>query len=246
LYFFFSLLCPNPLGKLPSHLADDIQDFADTIDLQVKRAGAPWSLPGSEFFVRLDDCSPKDNGGLRPLKSGKEILTAILGSKRCMLRIEYARRENLRDVKIILKLWRADVDAGNEFRVFVNEGKITAISQYTWFEDHGWGVEPKKSKISHVVRGISDLLENMKPFLPFTSCVYDTHVMFRSGTEELVEGGGTEGEHVVIELVEFNPFGAHISSGSALFHWVRDFDVLNGVNSDDKTPIHVRFVKDPK
>eukprot|EP01127_Copromyxa_protea_P005507 TRINITY_DN15430_c0_g1_i2.p1 TRINITY_DN15430_c0_g1~~TRINITY_DN15430_c0_g1_i2.p1 ORF type:complete len:137 (-),score=16.07 TRINITY_DN15430_c0_g1_i2:16-426(-) len=128
---------------------------------------------------------------------------------------------------------KTDVDAGNEFRVFVHEGVVTAISQYHWYEDSGWGEEPKKTAIPEVVKGICKLFENLKPHLPFSSCVYDTHVKF---TDE----DGTD--DILVELVEFNPFGAHISSGSALFHWVRDFDILNGVNRDESTPIYVRFV----
>lgn len=220
-------------GKLPSHLEDDIQDITDTIDSQVRKAGEPWSNPDSKFFIRLDDCSPKDNGGLRPLRTGKEILGAILGSKRCMLRIEYAHRENLTDVKIIMKLWRPDIDSGNEFRIFVVDGFISGISQYHWFEDSGWGAEPKKSKIPFVVKGIQDLFDTIKSHLPFTSCVYDTHVKFIQDDD---------GESVLVELVEFNPFGAHISSGSALFHWEKDFDTLNGIGRDENTPAYVRFV----
>lgn len=214
-----------------------MQDLADMIDTKIKKAGEPWCLPTSSFFVRLDDCSPKDNGGLRPLKTGQEILTQILGSKRCMLRVEYAQREKLADVKLILKLWRPDIDSGNEFRVFVNDGVITALSQYHWYADSGWGREPKKSKIPFVVEGIHQLFDQIKDFLPFKSCVYDTHVKF---IEE------PEGEVVFVELVEFNPFGAHISSGSALFHWERDFEILNGLNREPTTPVFVRLICNPE
>lgn len=150
-----------------------------------------------------------------------------------MLRIEYAHRENLSDVKIIMKLWRTEIDSGNEFRVFVVEGTITAISQYHWYADSGWGREPKKSKIPFVVKGIQDLFDIIKSYLPFTSCVYDTHVRFLQEDD---------GDSLIMELVEFNPFGAHISSGSALFHWVKDFDALNGIGRTEDTPVYVRFI----
>lgn len=223
------------LGKLPSHLEEDIQYLSESIDSQIRKAGEPWSNADSKFFVRLDDCSPKDNNGLRPLRTGREILSAILGSKRCMLRIEYAHRERLPYIKLILKLWRTDINPGNEFRVFVQEGDITAVSQYHWYEDSGWGVEPKKSNIPVVMKGIQDLFNILKPYLPFRSCVYDTHVKFLEDSD---------GDSVLVELVEFNPFGAHISSGSALFHWVRDFDLMNGIGKTEETPIYVRFVCD--
>ncbi len=39
-------------------------------------------------------------------------------------------------------------------------------------------------------------------------------------------------------IIEFNPFGADMSSGAALFHWERDYDVLYGntnSNSNDSS-----------
>ncbi len=39
-------------------------------------------------------------------------------------------------------------------------------------------------------------------------------------------------------IIEFNPFGAVMSSGAALFHWERDYDVLYGntnSNSNDSS-----------
>jgi len=222
-------------GRFPSFMQEDLDDLAEYIDSRIKTAGNPWNENGAEFFVRLDDCSPKDNnGGLRPLQKGSQIISQILTSKRCMLRIESSNSQRS-NINLVLKIWRRDIDIRNEFRVFVVEQKVTAVSQYHWFEDCGWGREPKKSRVPFVIMGICQLFDNIKELLPFRSCVYDTHVKFLNDDV---------GEFVLVELIEFNPWGAHVSSGSALFHWIRDFDILNGLNRNEGSLIYVRFVLD--
>ena len=38
-----------------------------------------------------------------------------------------------------------------------------------------------------------------------------------------------------VYIIEINPFGAHSSSGSALFNWKTDFDLLYGIDGGDST-----------
>ena len=42
------------------------------------------------------------------------------------------------------------------------------------------------------------------------------------------------------KVIEFNGFGAHLNTGSDLFHWTNDADVLQGKNPG----VTVRFVDD--
>jgi len=89
-------------GKLPSHLKDQLDDLEEFIDNKISRAGAPWNDPKELFFVRLDECSPKDSG-LKPMRKAKDILSSILSSKRCMLRVEYTAKTRSTPLQIILK-----------------------------------------------------------------------------------------------------------------------------------------------
>jgi hypothetical protein len=42
------------------------------------------------------------------------------------------------------------------------------------------------------------------------------------------------------QMIELNPMGAHMSSGSALFNWSKDYEVLLGkVDIGDKPPIRI-------
>lgn len=45
-------------------------------------------------------------------------------------------------------------------------------------------------------------------------------------------------ETLAPEFVEVNPFGAELSSGSALFNWIRDRDILYG----DGNEVEFRYV----
>ena len=115
----------------------------------------------------------------------------------------------------------------NEFRVFICSNRITAISQYKWHTDCGWHSAPKSTFIPHVVSGIHRLWTQLRPFLDFDSCVFDVHVLFN------------DDDSITVELVEFNSFGAHLGSGSALFEWARDFDLLNDLVPN--APVVIRF-----
>lgn len=44
-----------------------------------------------------------------------------------------------------------------------------------------------------------------------------------------------------VMLIECNPFGAWMSSGSALFDWQKDYDILYG---NVGTTVHVRILKE--
>ncbi len=77
---------------------------------------------------------------------------------------------------------------------------------------------------------IVELWDNVKGSVPFDECTMDVLM-----TKDESRPMGWKAE-----LIEFNGFGAHLNTGSDLFHWVNDHDILYG-----KTPgITLRFVDD--
>ena len=46
-------------------------------------------------------------------------------------------------------------------------------------------------------------------------------------------------ESLKCNIVEFNPFGAQLKTGSSLFHWINDYNQLHGKN---KKKIEVRLI----
>jgi hypothetical protein len=42
-----------------------------------------------------------------------------------------------------------------------------------------------------------------------------------------------------VQIIELNPFGAHMSSGSALYNWRVDYDLMYGVKETSHLDIRV-------
>ncbi|KAL3290762.1 division cycle 123 protein [Colletotrichum asianum] len=69
----------------------------------------------------------------------------------------------------------------------------------------------------------------MAPQLRFDSCVLDVEV---------------KNFGFVVSLIEINPWGAHAGSGSLLFHWLDDADILNHRGWDPEPAVVIRLVEE--
>lgn len=49
-------------------------------------------------------------------------------------------------------------------------------------------------------------------------------------------------EDFSVQIIELNPFGAHMSSGSALFNWKTDYDIMYGNKQEGNKP-EIRVLK---
>ena len=170
------------------------------------------------YFVRLSSVSPKDSFYGTRVWNATDIIKTLASSERCHTSFKTQEKEY-----IILKKWDSKfVDREKwEFRVFVHNSKVTAISQYHWFTPFDWSDMDNDKWL--------ELLEKIKQFYEkhnkFADCGMDTYV-------------NESGE---VELVEFNSFGMELASGSALFEWDKDRDVLYGLT--DKVEIRI-YAKD--
>lgn len=162
-------------------------------------------ISGNEpYFLRIDACSPKDCPYDGPVFSGLDIVKRISTSWRCHNSLKYDD-----EINIILKPWRSEIDIGREFRVFVCNKRVTAISQYDSYNNHGW--EQDKDMIHDIVYKTISLYDNTNYF--YDNCVMDIYVNVQND----------------VELIEFNSFGMEMASGSALFEWVKDRNQLYGL-----------------
>jgi hypothetical protein len=192
--------------------------------------------PDDQIFVRLGATSAKDTFGElpearpSPLKSDADvILRRILTSNRCVSRLLVLANGIWRDdpgEALIIQRWSSDVERRREFRVFVYEGRVTAISQDSWCEKLGW----RENYSSGLVDAITDLWDNVNGLVPFGTCIMDVLVSHDAN----VLGKWRA------RIIEFAGFGAHLNTGSDLFHWVTDAEILHGKRPE----IIVRFVDD--
>ncbi|EXJ78230.1 hypothetical protein A1O3_09391 [Capronia epimyces CBS 606.96] len=208
-------------------VADEIQSILDSSHLS----------PDDRIFVRLGATSCKDSfavnlpttkpGPLPP--RGDIVLRRLLTSARCVARL-LALADNIwpqdPGEALIVEEWAPDIELKREFRVFCCKGRVTAVSQDIWWQKMGW-----RGRYSNgFVEAILHLWDQVKPLIPFDTCTMDVHMM------------ETENEDIPwkARLIEFNGFGAHLNTGSDLFHWVNDAEILEG-----KRPgVTLRFVDD--
>ncbi|RYP20214.1 hypothetical protein DL765_002888 [Monosporascus sp. GIB2] len=127
---------------------------------------------------------------------------------------------------LIVQRWSPDIELQREVRVFCYDGRVTAVSQDIWWEKAGW----RDRYSDGFVKAITNVWDHAKNHLPFDTCTMDVLMTPPSENKPWWEA----------KIIEFNGFGAHLNTGSDLFHWVNDADVLHG-----KTPgVTVRFVDD--
>eukprot|EP00753_Platysulcus_tardus_P008063 PLAT15596.1.p2 GENE.PLAT15596.1~~PLAT15596.1.p2 ORF type:complete len:387 (-),score=136.57 PLAT15596.1:1302-2414(-) len=130
-------------------------------------------------------------------------------------------------ISVVLRAWHSGVDGELEFRAFVHDGQLTALSQYNHmiYID---GLAARKEELEQRIRGC---WEEVAPLITPSSYVIDFAVI--------------DGEEPDVMVIELNPMDS--STGGGLFSWSRPADaaILNGeapfqfrvYESEEETPI---------
>jgi hypothetical protein len=119
---------------------------------------------------------------------------------------------------LIIQRWSPAIELQREIRV-------TAASQDIWWEKAGW----RERYTDEFVQAITDVWDKVKGHLPFDTCTMDVLVT-----------PPEDGQPWSAKVIEFNGFGAHLNTGSDLFHWIHDAGILQGKTEG----VTVRFVDD--
>jgi hypothetical protein len=213
--------------------SDDAKALVAPFQSILDEATAGFSEP---IFVRLGATSAKDSFAKGapttkpgPLPADAElVLRRFLTSGRVVGRL-LALADGLwasdPGEALIVQRWSPEIELQREIRVFCYAGKVTAISQDIWWEKAGW-----RDRYSNgFAEAILNVWQNVRAHLPFETCTMDVLVTPPSN-----------GESWTAKVIEFNGFGAHLNTGSDLFHWVKDEDILQGKTSG----VTIRFVDD--
>eukprot|EP01064_Diplonema_japonicum_P001902 TRINITY_DN11256_c1_g3_i1.p1 TRINITY_DN11256_c1_g3~~TRINITY_DN11256_c1_g3_i1.p1 ORF type:complete len:432 (+),score=76.30 TRINITY_DN11256_c1_g3_i1:1216-2511(+) len=135
------------------------------------------------------------------MKSGKQVLTHFSGSSRIATDLRKSLLYPTNNMHVIVRRFSQDIKPSNEWRCFIRDGRLTAVSQYhhhCFFEEHPVNV---KSFIEEFVGKII-------PLLPVVSCVADVCCDVSEGTAQ---------------LIEINPF--HYTTEGCLYDWVDPGDL---------------------
>jgi len=115
------------------------------------------------------------------------------------------------DTRIFIRKWDDRVRDDYEFRGFVYQGKLTALSQYNHYCVFPYLMEQKDMLCSLMF----DFFDTVKDKILLENYIIDFCVLFKEGDEEME-----------VMVVELNPFER--STGSCLFCWRQDKDILEG------------------
>ncbi len=148
---------------------------------------------------------------------------------------------------LIIQPWSKLVRPECEFRCFVRDNAVRAVSQYLWYDHLPWLSALSPAHKHALCRSIQlfqqqwlrPRLEQAGFMLP--SYVMDVVVLPLASVEEGAceytvlptdpgdeAGGACCPSAFGVRLLELNPFGAHLSSGAALFNWCTDTAWLYG------------------
>jgi hypothetical protein len=181
-------------------------------------------LQVENFFIRTSTRSPKDVivsfksqiAGVCPpsLTTGKDAVKLLGTSNRVFHDLEcYAHSEKGDEMSIIVKPFIEHIPF-YEFRCFVHQKRLTAVSQYsplgstsTLRVDSG-GQELDKSKVQ---RAIENFMKQIIMFLPYETVVVDVYC---------------EPPFVKPMLIECKPFAPDLGTKGLLFDWTKDRLIL--------------------
>ena len=113
--------------------------------------------------------------------------------------------------------WNENINLSNEFRIFVLDGKIRAISQQKWYVYAGLTRERITNITSDLFAGTMKIVDR----LPYLDLSLDVWI----------------DDNKEVHLIEVNPGGRWCCSASMLFNWTDDSIW------DDDGQIYVRYVE---
>jgi hypothetical protein len=160
-------------------------------------------------FVKLSTTSAKNEGTIKRCHTVQQVLEAVTDAPTLLGDLERAV-QTAETLCVIVMPWNEALQRRGrkwEFRVFVCDAAITAISQQVWSECVKLTAEDMHAVAFTVCKWYDSVLSAR---LPFSSAVLDIWI----------------DDNQCPHLIEANPWGNWSSSGSSLFHWRHDHSLL--------------------
>ena len=172
------------------------------------------------------------------VRSGEQALELLSRSQRVFADIDLFAQYGLPNTSsaglgLVFRTFLPDIRPELEFRCFVAEGRrMTAMSQYNCFDR--FQVLQDAALVHRIADAIIAAHERVRLSLPPSLPYYVADfAVLGDPSDPLLP--------VRLSLLELNPFGPDLSSGSALFHWQDDHDLLMGLIPG--APLQVRILK---
>jgi hypothetical protein len=182
------------------------------------------------YFVRSENVSLKNGKhGIVPYSSMKQIFES---SVTCPTEHSPLTVPPTEPIRFYLFPWLA-FHKFKEFRVFVHQREITAISQQSLYHSNDLlrsipDESERNQLIIHWMEMIIRYYENeLKEKIDHLEN-FSMDIMILDNNSEATEGveADKEQEKEQVYLIEINPFGKLYAAGSSLFHWILDDEKL--------------------
>jgi hypothetical protein len=189
--------------RVPTIFIEEISDLAYKYTQKY-----PDIFTNDGYFVRTDKTSLKTG------MYGNCKYDSLLKIFYSMVTCKYGHHSFDKDDEIIniYLLEYKNVDINKEFRVFVKNNNITAISQQNIYTK---SIFIMSKTFYEKYNLVSDLVKYFELNIKNKLIQYNDYVMDIA----LIEND--------FYFIEINPFGAQYSSGSACFNWIKDDNILS-------------------
>ena len=195
--------------------------FDDELAITCKKYDMPKNN-NNNWFIRTDSVSLKEGMyGIGPYNSFENIIKSMVSTTpghSCF-------KPNDESLTIYFMEW-LNIDPNKEFRIFVFQNEITAISVQHLYNINHWLNTKSDLEIEQIVQKILDYFDkNIKEkMLYMTNYVMDLALIGLDETPYFIEP---------------NSFGKCYAAGSSLYHWIYDHDTLHESDS-----IEFRYVNE--
>lgn len=194
--------------KSAFQLCSQTRRFSRLYDEELAATCEKYTFPEGRWFIRTERVSLKSGcHGCGPYTSMEMVLQSMV----TCIRGHQCFWDDDVECKLYLLKW-LDFDPEKEFRIFVYNNRITAMSIQNIYSVNEWLNGLTDTDIRCIVSDIHGF---------FNESVKDKMTYMSSYTMDLAILPGGE-----FYFIEPNSFGKEYSAGSALYHWIHDSDTL--------------------
>jgi len=219
------------------------------------------------IFCKTHDKSAKNDVTLRPLYTVEQVIEQLTISRDVLGMLELVLTQNPDSTAangsaccyLILLPWQDQITSHNEFRVFVQNHKVRAMAQQKWYLNLTCPTRKENDDDSTTNSANQEPLTRDKALMAaraairqyehewihqlpshWRDAVLDVWIDFEQYSE-----GADNNVATMAHLIEVNPGGRWSSSGSSLFEWRADVDILHRYSEEEKNnDVYVRIVAD--
>jgi hypothetical protein len=197
--------------------------FQDELDSYVSKYKSYDEILKKGYFIRTNKVSLKfGQHGCGPYYNIKQIVESLLSSRKGHSCIDI----NMKKLKLYLIDWMT-IDINTEFRIFVCNNQITAISQQNIYETNKLLCDLNNEDRTNLInKWTNTIIEYFNKYIK-TNII---HITSYTIDLALIDD--------IPYFIELNSFGKEMAAGSAGFHWIIDEDKL--YNNQNK--IYFRYI----